>query len=111
LFDITGFVGNVLSFSRLLALALATAGLALTINIFVQLIIDIHPAVIIIALLFFIVVHFMNSLIQSLGAGIHSLRLQYVELFSMFYEGGGKPFKPFKAERQWTQIIEKEAKS
>ncbi|MCK4613497.1 MAG: hypothetical protein KAU14_01740, partial [Thermoplasmata archaeon] len=50
LFDITGFVGNVLSFSRLLALALATAGLALTINIFVQLIIDIHPAVIIIAL-------------------------------------------------------------
>ncbi len=111
MFDITGFAGNVLSFARILALALATAGLALAINYFTQLVSDIHAIMILIGILLFIIAHFGNTLLQSLGAGIHSLRLQYVELFSMFYEGGGKPFTPFKIDRQWTHVIEKEAES
>ena len=109
MFDFTGFVGNVLSFARILALALATAGLALAINYFSQLMIDIHLALIIVGLLLFIVAHFINTLLQALGAGIHSLRLNYVEFFSMFYEGGGKQFDAFHIERTYTQVVEKEA--
>ena len=115
MFDITGYAGNVLSFARLLALGLATAGLALTINIFTNLTIDFlfflipfMPLVILLAFIFFIFVHIINTALQALGAGIHSLRLQYVELFSMFYDGGGKHFKPFKVDRIWTEITEQE---
>jgi len=107
MFDFTGFVGNVLSFARILALALATAGLALAINYFSQIMGEIHPVLIIVGILLFIIAHFMNTLLQSLGAGIHSLRLQYVEFFSMFYEGGGKKFKPFHIERSYTKVIER----
>jgi V/A-type H+/Na+-transporting ATPase subunit I len=109
MFDFTGFVGNVLSFARILALALATAGLALAINYFSQLIGEIHIILIIVGLGLFIVAHFINTLLQALGAGIHSLRLNYVEFFSMFYEGGGKAFDAFHIERTYTQVVEKEA--
>lgn len=106
MFDFTGFVGNVLSFARILALALATAGLALAINFFSQIMGEIHPVLIIGGLLLFIIAHIMNTLLQSLGAGIHSLRLQYVEFFSMFYEGGGKEFEPFQIERSYTKVVD-----
>ena len=110
MFDITGFVGNVLSFARLLALALATSGLALTINIFVELIgginiMNLAPLFFVIAIIFFFVAHVFNSILQALGAAIHSLRLNYVELFSMFYAGGGKAFTPFSEERTYTQRV------
>lgn len=104
MFDFTGFMGNVLSFARILALGLATAGIALAINNFAQLAGEIHPALIILGILLFVGAHFVNTLLQALGAGIHSIRLNYVEFFSMFYEGGGKTFDPFREERTYTQV-------
>ncbi len=44
---------------------------------------------------------------QSLGAAVHSLRLQYIEFFDRFYEGGGREFTPFKIKRVYTKIKEK----
>jgi V/A-type H+-transporting ATPase subunit I len=52
--------------------------------------------------IFLVVAHLGNSVLQALGSFVHSLRLQYVEFFGMFYEAGGKNFKPFKEDREYT---------
>ena len=54
--------------------------------------------------------HTINLALQALGAGVHSLRLQYVEFFNRFYEGGGRNFSPFKIRRTYTKIEEKKTK-
>jgi len=107
-FDITGFMGDWLSYSRMLALGLATTGMAMTINILGEIIQNqIIQGVIglILTPIVLIVAHFANIILQSLGAGIHSLRLQYVEFFNRFYEGGGKKFIPFRIKRKYTEEI------
>ena len=107
-FNITGYVGDWLSYARLLALGLATSGMALAFNVVSQLIGEMIPfigIVIMIIILFF--AHLVNLGLQSLGAGIHSLRLQYVEFFNRFYEGGGHEFTPFKMIRKYTKIEKK----
>lgn len=105
-FEITGFLGDWLSYARLLALGLATAGMALAFNVVGKLLPDIIPYVgIVLMPVLLIIAHFANLLIQSLGAGIHSLRLQYVEFFNRFYEGGGKKFIPFQIRRKYTEEI------
>jgi len=107
-FDITGYVGDWLSYARLLALGLATAGMALAFNVVAELIPDLVPFVGIVLLpviLFF--AHLANLGLQALGAGVHSLRLQYVEFFNRFYEGGGREFSPFKIKRRYTKVEEK----
>ncbi|HHY24989.1 MAG TPA: hypothetical protein GX527_12305 [Clostridiaceae bacterium] len=50
--------------------------------------------------------HIFNILINALGAFVHSSRLQYVEFFSKFYEGGGKPYKPFKINTKYINIVD-----
>jgi V/A-type H+-transporting ATPase subunit I len=103
-FDLTGYLGDSLSFARLLALGLATAGIAMTINIIGELIIPVHPVLVILVLVLLFFGHLINFVLQALGAGIHSLRLQYVEFFGRCYEGGGKGFKPFQAKRLITKL-------
>ena len=108
-FDITGYVGDWLSYARLLALGLATAGMALAFNVVSQLIGDMIPVIgIVITILLLVVAHAINLGLQALGAGIHSLRLQYVEFFNRFYQGGGHEFTPFKVNRKHTKIREEE---
>jgi len=106
-FDITGYVGDWLSYARLLALGLATAGMALAFNVVAQLIGGMIPFIgIAVMIILLILAHAVNLGLQALGAGIHSLRLQYVEFFNRFYEGGGKDFSPFKIKRKYTKIKE-----
>ncbi|HDD57570.1 MAG TPA: V-type ATP synthase subunit I [Thermoplasmatales archaeon] len=105
-FELTGFVGDWLSYARLLALGLATSGMALAFNIIAQLMPEIVPYIgIVLLFVILIFAHLANLLIQSLGAAIHSLRLQYVEFFNRFYEGGGKEFTPFRVRRKYTEEI------
>jgi V/A-type H+/Na+-transporting ATPase subunit I len=104
-FDITGYVGDWLSYARLLALGLATAGMALAFNVVAEMIGAMVPIIggIITAVLL-VFAHLVNLILQTLGAGVHSLRLQYVEFFNRFYEGGGKKFTPFKIQRRYTKL-------
>ena len=92
-----GMMGNVLSYLRILALGLVTGALAFTVNLVAEQISALLPWFI--AIPFMIVVyvggHFANIVLNVLGAFIHSGRLQFVEFFSQFFEGGGRPFKPF----------------
>jgi V/A-type H+-transporting ATPase subunit I len=109
-FDITGYVGDWLSYARLLALGLATSGMALAFNVVSQLLGDMIPIKIIgmiVMVILLVIMHMVNLGLQALGAGVHSLRLQYVEFFNRFYEGGGKMFSPFKINRRYTKIEEK----
>ena len=109
LFDITGYIGDWLSYARLLALGLGTTGMALAFNVVAQIVPNMIPYIgFIFVPIILIITHFANLGIQALGAGVHSLRLQYVEFFNRFYEGGGKEFKPFSIKRKYTKINEYE---
>ena len=105
-FDVTGFVGDDLSFIRLLALCLATEGIANIVNMFTVFSLDIPYVGIVAGVFIFVFGHVFNLLVGTLGAGIHSLRLQYVEFFSKFYEGGGVEFEPYSIKRKVT-VVEK----
>ena len=97
-------MGDWLSYARLLALGLATAGMALAFNVVSQLLGEMIPFIgIVVTVVLLLVLHLVNLAISALGAGVHSLRLQYVEFFNRFYEGGGHEFTPFKIKRKYTQ--------
>lgn len=103
--DISGFLGTLLSYARLLALCLSTGGIAFTVNILTGLSYEMLPIIgIILAPIVFIGGHIANLAFQSLGAFINSLRLHYVEFFSQFYMGGKIKFEAFRAERSFTKI-------
>ena len=89
----TGYLGDILSYSRLLALGLATGSIASVINLVCGMMGN--PVLkIILFLTVFPVGHLANMAINLLGAYVHTARLQFVEFFSKFYEGGGRAFAP-----------------
>ncbi|MDO5860538.1 V-type ATP synthase subunit I [Methanobrevibacter sp.] len=103
--DIFGYMGDVLSYARLLALCLATGGIAMTVNILAQMLNNMIPyAGIVLAIFVFIFGHIANFAFQVLGAFINALRLNYVEFFSQFFEEGKGKFEAFKAKRTFTKI-------
>jgi len=104
LYNLIGYFSDILSYSRLFALGLSTAVLAVVVNNFVILFKDIPFIGIFLAALVFIIGHFFNMLVSGMGAFIHSTRLQYVEFFTKFYEGGGTPFKPFKTTTKYIKV-------
>lgn len=105
--DVFSYMGDLLSFARLLALCLATGGVAMTVNIIANMcntMIPIPVVGVIIAIIVFIGGHFVNWLFQTLGAAVNALRLNYVEFFAQFYQGGKHKFEAFKAKRKFTKI-------
>jgi V/A-type H+-transporting ATPase subunit I len=95
-----GMMGNVLSYLRILALGLVTGALAFTVNLVAEQISAFLPwfLAIPVAIVIYVVGHMANIVLNVLGAFIHSGRLQFVEFFSQFFEGGGRPFRPFTRE-------------
>ena len=103
--DVFGFIGDVLSYSRLLALCLSTGGIAMTANLLCEMLTGMVPYVgIVIGIIVFLGIHLFNIAFQSMGAFIHSLRLHFVEFFGNFYEGDSAEFVPFKAVRIHTKL-------
>jgi len=106
LYGLIGYLSDTLSYSRLLALGLATSIIAMVINLIAKIFSQMLPVVGILAsFLVLIVGHLFNIGINALGAFIHSARLQFVEFFPKFMEGGGARFKPFKKEGKYIRII------
>ena len=103
--DIFGYMGDILSYARLLALCLATGGIAMTVNILAQMLNNMIPyAGIVLAIVVFIGGHIANFAFQVLGAFINALRLNYVEFFSQFFMSGKGKFEAFKANRTFTKL-------
>ncbi len=97
----TGYLGDILSYSRLLVLCLVTGIVADFINL-----LGAMTGNIISFALIFILGHSFNLSINLIAAYVHSCRLQYVEFFSKFYEGGGRIFTPFKISSKFFTVKE-----
>lgn len=105
LYNISGWLSDVLSYSRLLALGLASGVIASVINQMGTMT-GTSPLGIFFFIIIFLFGHLFNIAINLLGAYVHTNRLQFVEFFGKFYSGGGKPFKPFAADTQYYTIQE-----
>lgn len=104
---VTGNLSDILSYSRLLGLGLASTSIATVINFLATL-----GGKGFVGILMFVLVeiigHVFNFAINALGAFVHSCRLQYVEFFGRFFEGGGREFAPFKKDTKYVRIVEEE---
>jgi len=95
LYDISKYLGDILSYSRLLALGLSTSVIAMVVNTLSGTALKIPVLGWIAAPVVFLGGHLFNLAISFLGGFVHSMRLQFVEFFTKFYEAGGRPLKPF----------------
>jgi V/A-type H+/Na+-transporting ATPase subunit I len=100
LLELPMIFSNTLSYTRLVALGLASVYMAFVINQIAGGMFDKGGIFIIFGVLVLLAGHALNLVLGLLGPFLHSLRLHYVEFFTKFYEGGGKPYKPFGGE-QW----------
>jgi V/A-type H+-transporting ATPase subunit I len=110
--ELISFLGNILSYSRIMALGLVTAGLAMSVNILAKIVRELVPGFgIILAVLIFIGGHLFSIAINTLSSFVHTMRLQFAEFFPYFYEGGGERFEPFGLVGKYTRIEKKEVLS
>lgn len=108
--ELPGFIGNILSYTRLAAIGMSKAGMALAFNYIAINMIAMGlggVAGIIVGLALFAFLHLMVWTLAILSAGLHGMRLQLVELMNKFYEGGGIEFKPLRIKRKQTIYTEK----
>jgi len=101
LYNVVGYFGDVLSYARLLALGLATSAIAMTINGVAKMTTEIPYLGFVLAGLILIGGHTFNIVINTLSGFVHSSRLQFLEYFSKFFEGGGKEFQPFGRKNKY----------
>ena len=103
LYGITSYISDILSYSRLMALGIATGVIANVVNI-LAIMGGKNFFGTILFILILIVGHSLNFSINILGAYVHTNRLQYVEFFSKFYTGGGKSFSPFAMHTKYFEF-------
>ena len=97
--NVTGYFGDILSYSRLMALMLAGSVIAQVFNTLGAITGSIVPFLII-----SMVGNILNFGLNLLGCYVHDLRLQCLEYFGKFYEDGGKPFRPLDFETKYVDI-------
>ena len=96
LYGITSYIGDFVSYLRLMALGLAGGFIASAINIIVKMLVSKGILGIILGVVVFTLGQSFNIFLSFLSSYVHTSRLIYVEFFSKFYEGGGKAFKKFR---------------
>lgn len=107
LYGITSYLSDVLSYSRLLALGLATGVVSQVINTLGKMVGG-GVLGVIVMIVVFVIGHVFNLAINTLGTFVHSSRLQYVEFFGKFFDGGGTPFNPFSRKTKYVEILKEE---
>ena len=90
--EFISLIGNILSYLRIAAIGLASVYLAKVAN-------DMAGMVgnLIVGVILAVLIHALNLVMGAFSPTIHSLRLHYVEFFRKFYEGGGRPYQPFRS--------------
>ncbi|NLI62319.1 MAG: V-type ATP synthase subunit I [Methanosarcinaceae archaeon] len=105
--EIPGFFGNMLSYTRILAVGLSSIYIASTVNsIAFEMIWSPSSGfglMTIVAIFVFVLGHTINSALSIIAPGLHALRLQYVEFFGKYYSGGGRMYNPFGYKRIYTE--------
>ena len=97
LYGISSYIGDFVSYSRLMALGLSGGFIASAINMIAGMIAGNWAGMIFVPVIL-VFGHLFNMFLSFLGAYVHTSRLMYVEYFGKFYEGGGRPFKDFRTE-------------
>ena len=101
------FIGDTLSYCRLLALGLTTSIVAMCVNMIGGLVRDVPYVGIVLFVLVLVAGHTFNFAISLLGAFVHSMRLIFVELFGRFYSGGSREFRPLGFDSDTCQLVHK----
>ena len=96
---VTGYFGDILSYSRLMALMLAGSVIAQVFNTIAAI-----PGNIVVFLIISLVGNALNFALNLLGCFVHDLRLQCLEYFGKFYEDGGKPFRPLAVNTKYVTV-------
>ncbi len=108
LYQSIGYFSDILSYSRLLALGLATTALAFAVNLIADIVRDSVPVFgPVFAIVVLIIGHAFTLAVNTLGAFIHSARLQFVEFFGKFITDTGRSFKPLERKEQYVTITDK----
>ncbi len=103
-FSTVFYVGDVLSYIRLMALGMVTAGFGMAVNSIVKQVMDLGVLGWILGVVVFVGGHVFNIANSCLSAFVHSMRLQFVEFFTKFLQGGGHEFEPLRKEYRHIQV-------
>lgn len=103
LYGITSYIGDLVSYTRLMAIGLSGGSIAGAINMIIKMVPG-PIGVFLIGPLIFVIFQTVNLLLSLLSGYVHTLRLTYVEYFSKFYDGGGRPFKPFEVNNKYINL-------
>ena len=105
LVELPSLLSNSLSYTRIIAVGLSSIYIASTVNqiAFDMIMPDSFGPMTIFAIVVFIFGHALNTILSIIAPGLHALRLQYVEFFTKFYEGGGRKYDPFGYIRKYTE--------
>lgn len=105
LYNSIGYFSDILSYSRLLALGLATTALAFAVNLIAGIVAGSMPFIgPIFAVIILFIGHVFTLAVNTLGAFIHSARLQFVEFFGKFIAGTGREFRPLSRSKKYVSI-------
>jgi V/A-type H+-transporting ATPase subunit I len=103
LYNITSYFGDILSYSRIMALMLAGTVIASVVNTLGSL----NGSIIIFAVIF-LIGHAFNIILNLIGCYVHTSRLQYLEYFGKYYRDGGRPFKPLAVNTKFVDILKED---